>query len=120
MIDVADDGQLAVVAPSASFDVTASYSIVDCQCPGCIDQIEIGFHTVGKATCLYNGNPNGNGNCTVATTGMQTRSLTAPATRGQYELRFNRGNDNSCQTNGMWWAGVAPGAGNRFAYVCVN
>lgn len=119
-INVAASGQLAAVAASSALSVTASYSIVDCQCSGCIDQIEIGFHTIGKAACLYNGNPNGNGNCTTVTTGTATRALTSPATPGVYELRFNRGNDTSCQTNGAWWANVAPGAGNTFALVCVQ
>jgi hypothetical protein len=120
MIDVANQDQRAVVTPGASIAIKAAYSIVDCQCSGCIDQIEIGFHSIGKATCLYSGNPNGNGNCQVATTGMTTRTITAPAQPGVYELRFNRGNDNSCQDNGMWWANVPPGDGNKFALVCVH
>lgn len=121
MIDIAaTNARLAVVDAGATFSVEATYSIVDCQCPNCIDQIEIGFHTIGKAACLYNGNPNGAGNCTVATTGNATRTLTAPATPGTYQLRFNRGNDNSCQNNGAWWANVPPEAGNTFAIVCVK
>jgi hypothetical protein len=75
---------------------------------------------IGKAACLYNGNPNGNGNCTVATTGMSTQMVRAPTTPGVYQLRFNRGNDNSCQANGDWWADVPPPAGNTFALVCVR
>lgn len=119
MIDVATSGQLAVVTAGTQFTVAARYSIIDCQCPGCIDQIEVGFHTIGKAGCIYNGNPAGNGNCTNATTGNGNRTVTAPMTPGVYELRFNRGNDNSCQNNGAWWANVPPGAGNTFALVCV-
>lgn len=119
-INVASMGQRAVVTANTMFAVQSSYSIVDCQCPGCIDQIEIGIHTVGKAACLYNGNPNGNGNCTVPTTGTATQMVRAPATAGVYQLRFNRGNDNSCQSNGMWWDNTPPGAGNTFAFVCVR
>ncbi len=119
-INVAASGQLAVVAASSTFSVAAGYSIVDCQCSGCIDQIEIGIHTIGKAACLYNGNPNGNGNCTAPTTGTGTRTVTAPAVPGVYELRFNRGNDTSCQTNGTWWNNVPPDAGTTFALVCVH
>jgi len=120
LIDVASQAQLAVVTAGSTFDVGAAYSIIDCQCPGCIDQIEIGVFGVGKQACLYNGNPNGNGNCTSPTVGVASRTITAPATPGVYELRFNRGNDTSCQNNGDWWANVAPGTGNTFALVCVK
>jgi hypothetical protein len=120
MIDVQAAGQRAVVNAGQMFAVAARYSIVDCQCPNCIDQIEIGLHTIGKAACLYNGNPAGNGNCNTPTTGDATRMVTAPATPGVYELRFNRGNDNECQNNGAWWANVPPGAGNTFALICVK
>jgi hypothetical protein len=113
-------GQRAVVNAGQMFAVAARYSIVDCQCPGCIDQIEIGVHTVGKAACLYNGNPAGGGNCTTPTTGTASRMVTAPTTPGVYQLRFNRGNDNACQNNGAWWANVPPGAGNTFALICVK
>lgn len=116
-------GQRAVVTAGQTFAVAAHYSILDCQCPNCIDQIEIGLHTVGKAACLYSGNPVGNtaSSCNdAATTGDATRNVTAPATPGVYELRFNRGNDTSCQNNGDWWDDVPPGAGNTFAIVCVK
>jgi hypothetical protein len=119
-IVVATAGQRAVVAANAMFPVKSDFSIVDCQCPNCIDQIEIGFHTIGKAGCLYNGNPAGSGNCNTPTTGDDTRMVRAPTTPGVYELRFNRGNDNSCQSNGVWWANVPPPAGNTFALVCVQ
>jgi hypothetical protein len=119
MIDVQTMGQRAVVSPGAVFPVAARYSIVDCQCTGCIDQIEIGFHDIGKAACLYNGNPGGS-NCNTPTTGAETRMVTAPMTPGVYQLRFNRGNDNTCQNNGAWWDDTPPGAGNTFALVCVK
>lgn len=120
MIDVEAAGQRAVVTAGQMFAVAARYSIVDCQCPNCIDQIEIGMHTVGKAACLYNGNPAGSGNCNAPTIGNATRTVRAPTTPGLYQLRFNRGNDLSCQDNGAWWADVAPGAGNTFALICVK
>lgn len=119
-VDVSSMGNRAVVDASSMVSVSASYSIIDCQCTGCIDQIEVGFHTIGKAACLYNGNPQGGGNCSTPTLGVQTRMFMAPSTPGVYELRFNRGNDSSCQANGAWWANVAPGAGNTFALVCVQ
>lgn len=119
-IDVATQGQLIVATPGQVLAVTATFSIIDCQCAGCIDQIEIGFIPGGKDTCLYSGNPAGNGNCLIPTVGAQTRNVTAPTTAGTYDLRFNRGNDNSCQANGVWWDNSPPGTGNTFAKLCVH
>ena len=122
-VDIAGQGQLVVATPGQSLAMTANYSIVDCQCTNCIDQIEVGFIPGGKEACLYNGNPQGASmsGCSTPTTGTQTRSLTAPSTVGTvFQVRFNRGNDSSCQNNGAWWANVPPGDGNTVALVCVH
>lgn len=122
-VNVGGQGRLVVANPNQSLDMMASYSIVDCQCTNCIDQIEVGFVPGAKQACLYNGNPQRGsvGNCGNPTTGMQTSTLTAPATSGTvFAVRFNRGNDTSCQSNGMWWANVPPAASSTVAFVCVR
>ncbi len=119
-INVAGQGRLVVAAAGAALTVSASYSIVDCQCTGCIDQIEIGFAPGGKQACLYNGNPAGNGSCLLVTQGSQTRTVIAPSTPGVYPLRFNRGNDDECDSDMDWWDDVEPGADRTFALVCVR
>lgn len=121
-IDVAGMGQQIVTDPNQPLAVTATFSIVDCQCTNCVDQIEIGLVPGGKHACLYSGNPQGSSapGCSTPTTGTETRPVTAPATPGVYALRFNRGNDNFCQATGAWWAGAAPGEGNTFARLCVR
>nr|MBA3819267.1 hypothetical protein [Deltaproteobacteria bacterium] len=118
-ITVAAQGQLVVADAGAELTVSASYSIVDCQCTDCIDQIEIGF-SPGKQACLYNGNPAGNGTCTVVTQGSQARTVTAPSTPGIHPLRFNRGNDDQCDLGSGWWDDAAPGPDRTFALVCVR
>jgi hypothetical protein len=118
-ITVAGTGQRVVANPGQVLAVSATYSIVDCQCPGCIDQIEIGLIPGGKHGCLYNGNPGG-ASCNTPTSATAMRNVTAPTTPGTYSLRFNRGNDSSCQGNGVWWANVPPAVGNTFAILCVR
>lgn len=121
-IDVAGSGRQVVASPGATLTVSATYSIVDCQCTGCIDQIEIGLIPGGKHACLYNGNPQGSSvsACGTPTLGAAIRTVTAPTTSGIYALRFNRGNDSSCQANGTWWDNTPPAAGNTFAVLCVR
>ena len=122
-ISIAGQGQRVVASPGQSLSLAAAYSIVDCQCTNCIDQIEVGFEPGGKQACLYNGNPQGSSpspGCAIPTPGTATRMLTAPMQPGVHQVRFNRGNDASCQNNGVWWANVAPPAGNTIALVCVR
>lgn len=121
-IDGAGMGQRIVVNPGAVVAVTATFSIIDCECPNCIDQIEVGLIPGGKLACFYNGNPQGSSvsGCTTPTIDTATRNLTAPTTPGAYAIRFNRGNDNSCQLNGAWWANSPPGAGTTIAMLCVR
>lgn len=114
--------RLYTVAPGATFTVDAGYSIVDCICPGCIDQIQVGLVPGTTKVCLYDANPPNP--CQNATTGSATRTLTAPMTRGVYDVRFRLGQDFDCDGNSNnntgWWTNVAPGAAQTVARVCVN
>ena len=48
----------AIIAPGSTFNLSLNYSIIDPGCPGCIDEIEIGFSTAGAPfTCIYTGIP---------------------------------------------------------------
>jgi hypothetical protein len=108
---------VAVLAPGATFSLQVDYTIADCTCPTCLDQIEIGFVPGnGYAACSYDGQPG----C-ATTTGRHTSTLTAPATAGRYAVAFDRGQDWSCQYQGhtAWWNGVPPSE-HTIAAVCVQ
>jgi len=117
---------LITVTPNATFTVSAGYSIIDCICPNCIDQIQIGLVPGMRKVCLYDGNPNGgpNNNCMTPTTGTATRTLTAPAMPGVYEVRFRVGQDNDCDGSNNdhlgWWTNVPPDPLHTVARVCVH
>lgn len=114
--------RLYSVAPGATFTVTANYSIIDCICTGCIDQIQIGLIPGTAKECLYNGNPSSP--CTTATTGTGMRTLTAPMTTGVYQVRFRLGQDLDCDGENNdhdgWWTNVPPNAAQTVALVCVH
>jgi hypothetical protein len=117
---VAGGMKLLVVAPGATFTLGASYSIVDCICQGCIDQIQIGLVPGATKQCIYSSNPS----CSPASTGQSSTSFTAPMTSGVYDVRFRMGQDFSCNGNSGnntgWWENQAPAAAQTVAKICVR
>lgn len=109
-----------IVDPGQEVNVTARFSIIDCICPQCVDQIEIGIVPAITKNCLFNGNPALNMACTVPTTGMATRKLFAPNQPGRYDVRFMIGQDNTCDTTRSWFGGVEPGPEHTVAVICVR
>ena len=91
--DIEDDGPIRLVAPGQVLTVRAGYSIFDCACTNCIDQIQVGLSTV---------------------------TLVAPMAPGRYDLRFRRGNDTTCGTGADWWDNVVPDANTTFGAICVR
>jgi hypothetical protein len=113
-------GKLRMVAPGATFTVTANTSILDCICTGCIDQIQIGLVPGPTKKCLYDANPP----CQGADTGTGNVTLTAPTTPGVYDVRFRVGQDYSCEgmsgNNTGWWTNMPPGPSTTVAKICVH
>lgn len=116
----AGGAKLLVVAPGATFTLAAGYSILDCICSGCIDQIQVGLVPGATKQCIYSSNPS----CSPASTGTGTTTFTAPATRGVYDIRFRLGQDYSCNGNSGqnvgWWDNTAPAAAQTVAKICVH
>jgi len=120
---VTGQDRLYVASTGQFIAFSARYSIIDCACPNCIDQIEIGLVPGGKQGCIFNGNPAGNNANTCddqATTGVASLALTMPETPGAYPIRFRRGNDNMCNSSPQWWDEVEPGPDETVAIVCVR
>ncbi len=88
----------SIVAPGSSIAVELSYEIRDTYCPGCIEQIMIGFANQDPALCIYEGIPGSGGN-----TGSVSFNLTAPSTPGTYYIAFDKSLQYFCP--GTWWAG---------------
>ena len=107
------------VAKGTSFTLSASYSINDCICTGCIDQIQVGLLTQNTKKCIYDANPP----CPAASTGTNMQTFTAPTTPGVYAIGFRLGQDFSCEGNSGtatgWWTGNAPNANQTIAKICV-
>src|SRR5690349_13036074 len=74
-------GSSTFLAPGSTFTLSLDYSIVDAGCPGCIDEIEIGFSTGAPFSCIYYGIPG-----VVGTSGSASIEVTVPSTPGIYYL----------------------------------
>lgn len=90
------------VAPGALLTVALDYSIDPyVGCPGCVDQIQIGFATGQPQGCAYNSQP---GTVTAAGHGAPI-SLTAPAAPGRYYIAYAFTLQAGCLPN---WLGTPP------------
>jgi hypothetical protein len=115
-----DTTRLLIAGAGAQITFKTSYSIVDCICPFCFDQIEVGLVPGPRLACIYDGNPQGSTDpCATPTTGNPMRTITAPTTPGQYELRFKLGQDFACDQHPSWWEDMPPMADTTVAYLCV-
>jgi hypothetical protein len=79
------------VPAGQAFNLSYDYTIANPPdyCPGCIDQIEIGF-VVGVPVCTYDGQPN------PPQSGTTSTSFTAPSTPGVYYLAMDWSLDWGC------------------------
>ncbi len=105
-------GNVATLSPGTSFAVSMDYSIIDTGCPGCIDQIQIGYSDAAPNVCAYSGIPG-----TAGQSGSGNVTLTAPATAGTYFIGFDRSQDFSCPTH--WW-NSPPDASRYIAAIIVK
>ena len=106
-------GNFAKLGKGDTFSLALAYDIKDCVCPGCKDEIEIGFVPGdGPKYCPYAGTPGCHNN-----PGSNQHNLTAPTTSGQYTIRYNQRQDYNCGTT--WW-GSEPGEPKTVAVICVD
>ncbi len=115
------DGQLRSVVPAgAKLTLVTDYSIVDCICPTCVDQIQVGFVPGPKLACIFDGVPDPNTACMTPATGHVMKELDVPTTPGVYDLRFRLGQDFSCTPTQQWWTNTPPDASLTVATICVQ
>jgi hypothetical protein len=106
-------GNGVVVAPGQQMVVRFWYHVADCDCPGCFDQIEVGYADESSFEyCAYEGIPG----CRGVTSSSQ-HTFVAPLTAGTYALRFALGQDRNC--SGRRWSEGAPAPAQTMATVCV-
>jgi hypothetical protein len=95
-----NSGPVQITAiPGAAVTVNLTYNLVQGNtqggdCPGCIDQLLVGFVNTTPTTCVYDGQPGPNG------TGNQQAvpfNLTAPSTPGRYYIVFAKTENYVCQ-----------------------
>jgi hypothetical protein len=115
--------EYVVVSPGATITYGFGFDLQDMTCGGnCIDQIEIGLvaNGVGNYQSCPVDQPISKSNGLTATESNKT--LTAPMTGGDYDIRFDIGQNYSCGDNGHtnWWAGNPPPAAQSIAHVCVH
>lgn len=105
-------GNAVVVGAGQNVSLSMSYSISDCGCTGCRDQIEVGLVPgPGPLLCAYDGVPG----CQEHD-GSFVGTLAAPSAPGVYYLRFNLRQDYGCKST--WW-GAEPGGDRTFGAICV-
>ncbi len=105
---------LVAASPGQSIQLAVDYTITQSStCPGCIDQILIGFQT-GPLGCAYDGIPSGSG-----TSGTGVLNITAPTSPGVYYLRFRYAQAFSCDTS--WWTvDATPNDAHNIAVITVQ
>ena len=104
---------IAVVTTGQQFSLTLDYSITDCGCETCRDEIEVGFVPgSGHSYCAYTGVPGCDGD-----DGTNTSTVTAPMQPGVYDIRFGQRQDYVCGTT--WWHGEPP-SDRTVAKICVQ
>ena len=101
----------AVVTSGASLAVSLNYTIKDDSCPGCIEQIQVGFADGLPQTCAYNGIPGPS----PGVSGSATISLTAPSVPGRYYIAFGRSAQFSCLTS--FWSDAGAGKPGPSRYI---
>jgi len=101
------------VSPGSSIKVSLDYHIVDTGCPGCIDEIQIGFSQLTPAGCVYTGVPGTRG-----VSGSGNITLTAPAEPGLYYVGVDRAQDFSCPSH--WWNGEPKSFDRYIAVITVQ
>jgi hypothetical protein len=107
-------GNVITVSGGDAVTVDLDYSIRDCDCPGCFEQIEIGFVPgVTFSYCAYDSLPGCSGD-----TGSDTGTLRAPGSSGIYYIRFGRAQNYDCDHTD-WWMGTPPAA-RTIAAICVR
>ena len=89
------------LAPNTKFRVSLQYTIYDCSCPNCIDQILVGFFHQDNPHCIYNGTPKCDGD-----TGNATIEFVTPSMHGTYFLVFKRSQNYDCED--VWWEYTRP------------
>ena len=104
-----------------TFTLDHDYVIANpASCPGCIDQIEIGFAGGAYQACTYNGIPPVGGGVPVTggVAGHGATVLTAPTTPGTYYLAFDYAQTFFCHQYPQWWSG-SPGPDRYIGTVIV-
>ncbi|CAF0803463.1 unnamed protein product [Didymodactylos carnosus] len=107
--------QQIVTTTNSKIQFKANYQIVAADwCPGCMEQIQIGFSFGLPQGCIYSGGPG-----LAGATGTGAMELTAPPTPGRYYIAFDRSQDMQCRhTHQNWWHGM-PSPANIIAAVDV-
>ena len=115
-VSLAASGNAVVVRASTSVALTLSYALDDTTCPTCLDQIEVGISPGNRVYCAYDGNPPPGGAAAVS-----SQTVMMPPAPGRYDLRFNLGQNYSCNFGGAtgWW-GPAPDNTRTIAALCVT
>jgi hypothetical protein len=120
-IELGSGGQLVVVAPAVTVDLTLTMDLHDSRCGECIDQLEVGWMqgtTGNRSGCAFDGDvPNPAG----VEKPISKFPIETPTSTGQYDLRTNIGQNTSCDHDGAdnWWAGEVPAASTTIVTICV-
>ena len=99
-VSIDGGGSVADVQPGSSVSIVFDYTIKDAGCPGCDEQIQVGWSTEEQPQlCAYDGVPGA-----VGTSARATLQLTAPLTAGPTYLTFDSAADGACDTS-RWFNG---------------
>jgi hypothetical protein len=113
-------GPSTTLAAGQNFQLALNYFIKDPSCPGCIDQILVGYVSSDPSVapqalaCVYNGVPGSTG-----VSGSNTLSLQAPTQPGTYTLRVAFSQEYSCNL-GFWSRNGTPGPDTIIGEIQVN
>jgi hypothetical protein len=109
-------GSDVTVAPGSTVTVSLHFVTSNVGCPGCDQQIEVGFGHLVPTQCIFDRSLGG-----MTFSKHKTFTLTAPAEPGSYFVAYDTADDIGCFRGGQdWWVNPLDPTKNYLGHITVQ